>query len=86
MSDHPCPECEGCGSWPVMNYLTGQSSDRSCSACEGSGTVEKVCDADDCDACNPVIDADVICDDCGEHTTLRQETGTECCNDQARFR
>lgn len=38
-----------------------------------------------CDECNPVIEDDVICQRCGEHSEMREETGTECCGAGSRF-
>lgn len=45
----------------------------------------ETCDDSECDECNPVIEDDVICQRCGEHSEMREETGTECCGAGSRF-
>jgi hypothetical protein len=43
------------------------------------------CEETECDTCNRVIENDVICRACGEHSELREHTGTDCCGSVSRF-
>jgi hypothetical protein len=45
----------------------------------------KGCEDYECNDCNPVTEEDVICSECGEHSEMREQTGTECCNGGSRF-